>query len=197
MEATSPLPKLWCHSAWMYISLILTVTCPITLIQVQQEVFIVPQVKVAQSCLTLCDPMDYTVHEILKARTLQWVAFPFSRGSSQPRNQTPLSHIFCRWILYQLGHKGSPLSNKLYVILPEGTQGPDDRQEPHQPMKWEFPSPIKASNNNQLTTSFYLCWCCLSWIGISDLSLAYRCIVLLWLAGLLEVKALVWVNVPN
>ena len=42
--------------------------------------------KVAQSCLTLCDPMDYTVHGILQARILEWVAFPFSRGSSQPRD---------------------------------------------------------------------------------------------------------------
>ena len=69
----------------MYISLILTVTCPITLIQVQQEVFIVPQMEVVQSCLTLCDPMDYIVHGILQVRILEWVAFPFSRGSSQPR----------------------------------------------------------------------------------------------------------------
>ena len=36
--------------------------------------------KVAQSCPTLCDPMDYTVHGILQARILEWVAFPFSRG---------------------------------------------------------------------------------------------------------------------
>ena len=42
------------------------------------------KVKVAQSCPTLCDPMDYTVHEILQARILEWVAVPFSRGSSQP-----------------------------------------------------------------------------------------------------------------
>ena len=40
------------------------------------------EVKVAQSCPTLCDPMDYTVHGILQARTLEWVAYPFSRGSS-------------------------------------------------------------------------------------------------------------------
>ena len=44
------------------------------------------KVKVAQSCLTLCDPMDYTVHGILQARILEWVAFPFSRGSSQSRD---------------------------------------------------------------------------------------------------------------
>ena len=44
------------------------------------------KVKVAQSCLTLCNPKDYTVHGILQARILAWVAFPFSRGSSQPRD---------------------------------------------------------------------------------------------------------------
>ena len=50
-------------------------------------------VKVAQSCLTLCDPMDYTVNGILQARILEWVAFPFCRGSSQPRNQNGVSCI--------------------------------------------------------------------------------------------------------
>ena len=44
------------------------------------------KVKVAQSCLTLCSPMDYAVHGILQARILEWVAFPFSRGFSQPRD---------------------------------------------------------------------------------------------------------------
>ena len=43
-------------------------------------------VKIAQLCPTLCNPMDYTVHGTLQARILEWVAFPFSRGSSQPRD---------------------------------------------------------------------------------------------------------------
>ena len=51
------------------------------------------KVKVIQLCLTLCDPMNYTVHGILQARILEWVAFPFSRGSSQFRDQTQVSHI--------------------------------------------------------------------------------------------------------
>ena len=46
----------------------------------------IKEVKVAQSCLTFCDPMNYTVHGILQARILEWVAFPFSRRSSQPRD---------------------------------------------------------------------------------------------------------------
>ena len=45
------------------------------------------KVKVAQSC-PLCDLVDYTVHGILQARILEWIAFPFSRGSSQPRDRT-------------------------------------------------------------------------------------------------------------
>ena len=63
--------------------------------------------KVAQSCLTLCIPMDYTVHGILQARILKWVAYPFSRGSSGPRNQTG-GLLHCRQILYQLSYQGSP-----------------------------------------------------------------------------------------
>ena len=45
--------------------------------------------QVTHSCLTLCNPMDC----ILQARILEWVAIPFSRGSSQPRDQTQVSHI--------------------------------------------------------------------------------------------------------
>ena len=51
------------------------------------------KLKVTQLCPTLSDPMDYTVHGILQARILEWVAFPFSRGSSQLRDQTQVSLI--------------------------------------------------------------------------------------------------------
>ena len=44
------------------------------------------KVKVSQPCPTLCDLMDCTVHGVLQARKLEWVAFPFSRGSYQPRD---------------------------------------------------------------------------------------------------------------
>ena len=51
---------------------------------------------VAQSCPTLCDPMDYSlpgfsIHGILQARILEWVTISFSRGSSQPRDRTRVS----------------------------------------------------------------------------------------------------------
>ena len=59
----------------------------------------------AQSCPTLCDPMDCrlpgsSVHGIFQERILEWVAISYSRGSSQPRNWTRISTIG-RWILYQ------------------------------------------------------------------------------------------------
>ena len=54
--------------------------------------------EVAQSCLTLCDPVDcnllgFSVHGILQARILEWIAISFSRGSSWPRDQTRVSRI--------------------------------------------------------------------------------------------------------
>ena len=49
------------------------------------------KVKGAQLCLTLCDPMD-GIHGILQARILEWVAFSFSRASSQLRDRTQVSH---------------------------------------------------------------------------------------------------------
>ena len=59
------------------------------------------KVKFAQSCLTLCHPKDYIDHGILQARLLEWVAFPFSRGSYQLRDRTKVSCIaggcFTNW----------------------------------------------------------------------------------------------------
>ena len=49
--------------------------------------------KVVQSCLTHCKPLDYRVHGILQASILEWVAFLFYRGSSQPKDWTQVSHI--------------------------------------------------------------------------------------------------------
>ena len=55
------------------------------------------KVKVTQSCWILCDPLDYTVHGILQTRILEWVAFPFSRGCLQPRDQAQVSSISGRF----------------------------------------------------------------------------------------------------
>ena len=49
--------------------------------------------KWLNSFLTLCDPMDYIIHKVLQTGILEWVAFPFSRGSSQPGDQTQVCGI--------------------------------------------------------------------------------------------------------
>ena len=65
------------------------------------------KVKVTQSCLTLCDLMDYTVLGILQARILERVAVPFSKGVF-PTQGSNLGLLHCRQIIYQLSHQGSP-----------------------------------------------------------------------------------------
>ena len=66
------------------------------------------KVKVTMSCVQLLWPCGlYTVHGILQARILEWVAFPFSRGIFPTQGLNP-GLVHCRWILSQLSHKGSP-----------------------------------------------------------------------------------------
>ena len=81
--------------------------------------------EVAQSCLTLCNPMDCslpgsTVHGIFQVRILEWVAISFSRGSSWPRDPN-LALPHCRHTLYRLSHQGSPrymTIDKLFLCIP-------------------------------------------------------------------------------
>ena len=75
--------------------------------------------ELLQSCLTLCNPMDCSlpgssVHGMLQARILEWVAMPSSRRSSQPRDQTRVSYVsgIGRQVLYYQRHLGRP--NQLY-----------------------------------------------------------------------------------
>ena len=74
----------------------------------QEDFLLSTSVLVAQLCLTLCDLIDCSlpgssVHGILQERKLEWVAIPFYRGSSRPRNRTRVS-CMCRQILYHLSH---------------------------------------------------------------------------------------------
>ena len=69
------------------------------------------KVLVTQSCLIFCNAMDCSplgssVHGILPARILEWVAIPFSRGSSQPGDQTWVSYI-AGLFFYHPSHQGS------------------------------------------------------------------------------------------
>ena len=80
---------------------------------------------VAQSCPTLCDPMDCnppgsSVHGILQARILEWVAIPFSRGSSWPRDLTYVScfagRFFTIWATWE-AHTGAIIIVVLIALL--------------------------------------------------------------------------------
>ena len=98
---------------------------------------------VAQSCPTLCDPMDCSlpgsfVHRIFQARTLEWVAISFPRGSSQPRARTWVSHIaggfFTVWATRKDLSTTVPLSMGGFIpgpCLPAGIPKPEDAQIPH------------------------------------------------------------------
>ena len=75
----------------------------------------------AQSCLTLCDLMDYrppgsSVHGFLQAGTLEWVDIPFSRRSSPPRDQTWISHIAGRFFTIWVTRE-APSINPYHSIL--------------------------------------------------------------------------------
>ena len=107
------IPKLSIPVSWY--SSFLLVFCPLK-----------KKVKVlgTQSCQTLWDPMDCSppgssIHGILQARILEWVAIPFSRGSFWPRDQTCVSRIAGRFFFFsnRLSHQGSPLSFKAEVPL--------------------------------------------------------------------------------
>ena len=82
---------------------------------------------VAELCLTLCNPMDYSpagfsVHGISQASILEWVSIPFSRGSSRPRDRT---HVSClsridSQVLYQRSYQGSPCIKQYPCIIKRG-----------------------------------------------------------------------------
>ena len=77
--------------------------------------------EVAQSCQTLCNPMDCSlsgssVYGIFQARVLEWIAISFSRGSSRPRNRTQVSCIAGRR-LYHLSHQGSPKRLRVNITI--------------------------------------------------------------------------------
>ena len=76
------------------------------------------KVKVAQSFPTLCDPMDYTVHGVLQARILKWVAFSLQQWIF-PTQELNWSLLHCRQILYELSYQGG-----LVRVIPPTYQNP-------------------------------------------------------------------------
>ena len=94
--------------------------------------------KLLQLCLTLCHPMDHgspgsSVHGILQARILEWVAMPSSGGSSQPREWTCISHVYRHWQVAS--------SN----LLPLSMTG--EQQEKSQPTQLQDPPPTIYLNS--------------------------------------------------
>ena len=84
------------YHVWLFATLwTVTRQGPLSMVILQARIL---ESEVAQSCLTLCDPVDCSppgssIHEILQARILEWVAISFSRGSSQPRDRTQVFRI--------------------------------------------------------------------------------------------------------
>ena len=113
------------------------------------------------SCPTLCDPMDCSlpgssVHGILQARLLEWVAMPSSGGCSRPRDQTCISSVSCtgRWVLYYSCHLGSPF---YYPVSSEFTcrgPGKDEKSLPG----WTLPRSFNRTAERDFPSG--------EWIGL-------------------------------
>ena len=96
---------------------------------------------VAQSCLTLsdsmhCSPPGFFVHWILQATILQWIAIPFSRISSQPRDQTQISHIGGRFLTIWATRKAWK-----WLIIKMSLQEVKELRSSYTPIPC-FPSPL-------------------------------------------------------
>ena len=110
------------------------------------------KVKVTRSCPTLCNPMEYMIHGILQARILEWVVFPFSRGSSRPGNRTGISCIaggfFPSWARREAQEywSGQP--------FPPPGDLPDPGIEPGSPALQAGPLPVELRVSKRLV----FCW---------------------------------------
>ena len=109
------------------------------------------KVKVTQLCSTLRSPMDYTVHGILQARILEWVAFPFSRGSSQPRDQTQVSHIADRFLTCWASREARILK---WAAIPSPGDLPDSGNKPGSPTLQAILYQLSCEGSS-LETKFY------------------------------------------
>ena len=105
-----------CHPMSTYIQLIRGITLSLA----SFYFFLCVCVLVTQSCRTLCEPMDCSppgssVHGILQASILEWVAIHFSRGSSQPGDQTQVSFIASRFFTIWATREAPPFF--LYLLV--------------------------------------------------------------------------------
>ena len=111
----SSISQWWSSHDWMHLSKL------IELYSKESKLYNI--MLVTQLCWTLCDswwgcsPPGSSVHGILQARTLEWVATPFSRGSSQPRDWTQVSHTVGRFFTTEPPRK--PIQHKIYLNKPD------------------------------------------------------------------------------
>ena len=119
--------------------------------------------KISQSCPVLCDSMNYTVQ--VQATVLEWVTFPFSRGSSQPRNWTGVSCIAGRFFTSWAAKEAH--LDPLNVLQPSGVQNLLHRN-----------SSMVTGCSSLLATSalsLVLCFQCISSIQMWTEHLLYFC----------------------
>ena len=142
--------------------------------------------KLLQSHPTLCDPMNCSpsgssVHGILRARILEWVAISSSRGSSWPRDRTHISYVSYtgKWVLHHKRHVGSPVSVVQFLPKKGGILWRSSRGEvsitfpafPPRLLNCNFPSPPsdlpwKVDSelpNSRLIGIALLSWACSVW----------------------------------
>ena len=144
--------------------------------------------------------MNYTVHGILQARILGWAAFPFSRGSSQPRNQTQVSRIaggfFTSWATREALQSQLPLSQKTQNINKWWKQyckkfDKDLKNGPHPKKKKKAEEGLnveeRPGKQSYWLADYTQCWLCLSSAqGGENWVWRYLCLM-----GLLTVDSLV------
>ena len=133
-------------------------------------------------CLTLCDPMDgsppgSSVHGILQARLLEWVAISFPRGSSWPRDRTQVSHIagrrFNLWATREGAEKDlrASLIHQLWILIPSVPYSPFCPSINRSVIYWcvTIPKCVFWLRKQSLSSSKF--WVLATWIELSEMLL--------------------------
>ena len=113
-------PRDWTQLSYMagrFFTILATLRPQLHILELFSDLFMKKESEVAQSCLTLCNPLDCnppgsSVHGIFQARILEWVAISFSRRSFQPRDWTQVAHIIGRrFTIWAMTHSQKSISS--------------------------------------------------------------------------------------
>ena len=99
--------------------------------------------------LTLCHPMDYTGHEIIQAKIIEWVAFPFSRGSAQPSDWTQVSRIAGRFFSSWATREAQEYWSGQIIPSPGCKKRPGRRNHPYGPLFRAFYWAVALRQNSR------------------------------------------------